>query len=225
MLLMAHTGIAVGAASLIEQAVNIINRVLPGETGYRSKPLLDCPAADNCDAKTTTASQAENTATSQRHIFQIDYRFILLGSMLPDLIDKPMGVLLSPIYVTNGRLITHTLLFLIIMVCLGSIIAVKQRKLWGLYIIFGVLVHLVLDSMWLEPVVLFWPALGFSFPQTPGTGWDAWILEALKTWRDMLFLEPQTYMPEIAGSIILIYFAAGIIIRKRVREFIYRGNI
>jgi len=224
MLLMAHTGIAVGAACLIEQAVNLINRALPGETGYCSKPLPDCPAADNRAIKTTTASQAADTATGDRHIFQIDYRFILLGSMLPDLIDKPAGVLLSPIYVTNGRLITHTLLFLIIMICLGSFIAVKQRKLWGLYIVFGVLVHLSLDSMWLEPVVLLWPILGFGFPQTPGTGWDVWILEALSTWRDMLFLQPQTYIPEIAGSIILVFFAARIIIMKRVKEFIYRGH-
>ena len=222
---MAHTGIAVGAACLIEQAVNIINRGLTGETENCSKPLRACPATHDCDAKTTTASQAVNTVTSNRHIFQIDYRFILLGSMLPDLIDKPTGVLLSPIYVTNGRLITHTLLFLIIMVCLGSFIAVKQRKHWGIYISFGVLVHLILDSMWLEPVVLFWPMQGFGFPQTQGTGWAAWILEAIRTWRGMLFLQPRTYIPEMTGSIILVFFATRIIMRKRVREFIYRGNI
>jgi inner membrane protein len=224
MLLMAHTGIAVGAACLIEQAVNLKNRGLPGETECCSKPVQDYPGTANCDVKTASSAQAINTVTSKRHILQIDYRFILLGSMLPDLIDKPIGVLLSPIYVTDGRLITHTLLFLIIMACLGSYIAVKQRKLWGLYIIFGVLVHLILDSMWLEPVVLLWPALGFGFPQTPGTGWDVWIFEALSTWRDMLFLQPQTYIPEIAGSIILVFFAARIIIMKRVKEFIYRGH-
>jgi len=222
---MAHTGIAVGAACLIEQAVNLINGALPGGTECCSKPLRHCPATHNCDVNTITASQAANTVTSTRHIFKIDYRFILLGSMLPDLIDKPIGVLLSPIYVTNGRLITHTLLFLIIMVCLGSFIAVKQRKLWGLYIIFGVLVHLILDSMWLEPAVLLWPALGFGFPRNPGTGWAEWILEAVMTWRDMLFLQPQTYIPEVTGSIILVFFAARIIIRKRVKEFIYRGSI
>jgi len=222
---MAHTGITVGAAYLIEQAVNLKNRGLPGETEYGSKPLRDLPAMDNCDVKTATTSQAVNTVTSKRHVFQIDYRFILLGSMLPDLIDKPMGVLLSAIYVTNGRLITHSLLFLIIMVCLGSFIAVKQRKLWGLFIAFGVLVHLILDSMWLQPVVLLWPTLGFGFPQTPGIGWYAWILQAIRTWRNILFLQPQTYIPEITGFIILVFFAARIILRKRVKEFIYRGSM
>jgi inner membrane protein len=225
MLLMAHAGIAVGAAYLIEQAVNLINSGLPGKTAYRSKPLRDCPAADNCDVKPASASQAVNKVTSNRHVFQIDYRFILLGSILPDLIDKPIGVLLSPIYLTDGRLITHTLIFLIIAICIGGFIAVKQRKLWGLYIIFGLLVHLALDSMWLEPVVLLWPAVGFGFPQTQGTGWTAWILEALRTWRDMLFLQPQTYIPEITGSMILMFFAVRIIIRKRIKEFIYRGSI
>jgi hypothetical protein len=79
--------------------------------------------------------------------------------------------------------------------------------------------------MWLEPAVLLWPALGFGFPRTPGTGWAEWILEAVMTWRDMLFLQPQTYIPEVTGSIILVFFAARIIIRKRVKEFIYHGSI
>jgi hypothetical protein len=54
---MAHTGIAVGAACLIEQTVNFINRGLPEETEYCSNPVRDCPATDNCDVKTTVASQ------------------------------------------------------------------------------------------------------------------------------------------------------------------------
>ena len=221
MLLMAHTGIAVGAAYLIEQAINLINRGLPGEKEYDSKPLRNCPATDDCDVKTATASQAVTKVTSKRHIFQIDYRFILLGSILPDLIDKSVAVLMSPIFLTNGRLITHSLLFLIIIICLGSFIAVQQRKLWGLYIIFGVLVHLILDSMWLEPVVLFWPILGFGFPEYAGTGLTAWITE----WQDSILHRPDFYISEIAGLMIDAFFVAKIIINKKVKEFIYQGKI
>ena len=76
---MAHTGIAVGAAYLIEQAISIINRALPGETAYCLKPLREYPATHNCDVKTTTAAQVVNTQTSKRRVFHIDVQVYIIG--------------------------------------------------------------------------------------------------------------------------------------------------
>jgi GTP-binding protein len=42
---------------------------------------------------------------------QLDYRLVLIGSMLPDLIDKPLGGVILPL--GNGRIYSHTLLFLL----------------------------------------------------------------------------------------------------------------
>lgn len=50
------------------------------------------------------------------HLFKIEptrkrYGAILLGPVLPDLIDKPIGEILLADSLSNGRLVAHTLLF------------------------------------------------------------------------------------------------------------------
>ena len=40
---------------------------------------------------------------------QLDYRLVLIGSMLPDLIDKPLGGVIPPL--GNGRIYSHTRCF------------------------------------------------------------------------------------------------------------------
>ena len=47
----------------------------------------------------------------KRRIHNIDYRYVALGSMLSDIIDKPLGLIILKDVLYNGRLIGHTLLF------------------------------------------------------------------------------------------------------------------
>jgi membrane-bound metal-dependent hydrolase YbcI (DUF457 family) len=88
-----------------------------------------------------------------------DLAFVLLGSMLPDIIDKPLGEVLfgTP---AMGRTITHTLLFLLLL----GIAAYYLSDLRLAWVAGGVLAHLLLDFMWNSPSTLLWPLLG-SFPQ------------------------------------------------------------
>jgi len=72
-------------------------------------------------------------------------RLIVLGSILPDLIDKPLGIL----GFGGGRFISHTLLF--------TLALVVKKELF-----FGSLVHLLLDRMWENPQILLFPILGFE---------------------------------------------------------------
>jgi hypothetical protein len=44
---------------------------------------------------------------------KINYLFIAIGAILPDLIDKPIGRILLGESVANGRLFGHTLLFVL----------------------------------------------------------------------------------------------------------------
>jgi len=44
---------------------------------------------------------------------KINYLFVALGAILPDLIDKPIGRILLGESVANGRLFGHTLLFVL----------------------------------------------------------------------------------------------------------------
>ena len=77
---------------------------------------------------------------------RLNTKLVILGSMLPDLIDKPLGLL----GFGGGRFVSHSLIFILMLV-------VKKE------LFFGSLIHLVLDRMWEEPEVLFFPFLGFEF--------------------------------------------------------------
>ena len=91
--------------------------------------------------------------------FWVDYRLILLGSMLPDIIDKPLGVWLH----LSGRAIAHTMVFSVVLVAAALTLFAWRRSVGLLCLAFASVIHLVLDQMWLTPRTLFWPAYGWSF--------------------------------------------------------------
>ena len=195
MYLLAHSGITVGAAYVIEKTVN------RHRAGGRSAAV-------------------RGSVPPAREPMCIDYRFILLGSLLPDMIDKPLGYILLPGVLANGRTFLHTLLFLLITLLASFIIYRRQGKLWGFYIAFGVLTHFIMDAMWTDPVTLFWPFLGaFSaHPEVPFT----WIVQS---WIQSFLDEPRIYIPEAAGFLILIFFSARLIIQRKVMAFLLQGRL
>lgn len=85
---------------------------------------------------------------------KIDYRFILIGALLPDIIDKPLGLIV--LNYGNGRMIAHTLVFALLLT--AAAFYKKDMRLYALS--GGTWMHLLLDSMWLFPVTLLWPLLG-----------------------------------------------------------------
>ena len=97
-----------------------------------------------------------------------DSRFItvcIAGSILPDLIDKPLGLILFPQALDNARTFSHTLLIVGIITVL-ALIAWRSRR--TPLLIFGfagaVLLHQILDVMWYEPVTWFYPLFGTRVP-------------------------------------------------------------
>src|SRR2546427_13262639 len=64
---------------------------------------------------------------STRSSVRIDYRLVLLGSILPDLIDKPRAFLLS----LEGRLWAHTFLFLFAILALSFVPSWRGRPRGG----------------------------------------------------------------------------------------------
>jgi membrane-bound metal-dependent hydrolase YbcI (DUF457 family) len=120
--------------------------------------------------------------------------FLALGSMLPDIIDKPLGQLLygTP---AMGRTISHTLLFLLFI----SALALYLRDARVASLSGGILTHLALDFMWNSPVILLWPLLG-PFPHAAAV--DAW------SYLEMLLVglrDPFILIPECLGLSEIIY--------------------
>jgi inner membrane protein len=121
---------------------------------------------------------------------RLDYRWVLLGAILPDLIDKPLGVVLG----LDTRIWGHTFLFLFVVLALSCVPAVRSLRLVG----FGVATHLLLDEMWLESAIALYPLEGWTFPPAEFHPED---------WIDALLHNPLVQFGEITGSLILLAFA------------------
>ena len=96
---------------------------------------------------------------------EMDLRVLVLGAMLPDLIDKPIGSILFTSYYGTGRLYAHTLLFAAVVmtvVMISTRRGSRARKRW-MALPIGVLIHLLLD-MPIDAATLWWPVLGLEFP-------------------------------------------------------------
>ena len=148
----------------------------------------------------------------------LDIRLLLVGSLLPDIIDKPIGHYLFKETFNNGRIFSHTLLFLILISAVGFYLYKGHRQVWMLTLAAGALAHLLLDEMWKVPATLFWPVMGFSFKEIDLAGWASKIFHAL-------FTEPAIYIPEIIGLVIVLWFGLTVIRRKQVGALIKTGRV
>ena len=141
---------------------------------------------------------------------KIDYRFVLFGAILPDLIDKPLGFVLG----LQTRLWAHTFLFLFGILALSFLPPLRAFRLIG----FGVATHLLLDMIWLQPNIVLYPLYGGYFPPAQ---FD------VDRWFEMLLHDPYTQIGEVVGAATLVAFAWAHGLRSwhTVREFLTHGTL
>lgn len=127
---------------------------------------------------------------------RIDYRFILLGAVLPDIIDFPLSFAFNW---PGHRGPSHTLLAPILVTLLVVAIFRGERRLSVFGLGVGWLTHLVADGMWLVPRTFLWPAYGTRFGGIPAEPYSLDLivhpLSHLATWSG-----------ELAGAGILLWF-------------------
>lgn len=122
----------------------------------------------------------------------IDHRLVIAGALLPDVIDVWSG----------GRWLAHTVLFsigLLTVVMLGTRgRRLLRRRLLALPI--GTFLHLVLDGMWTDREVFWWPAFGSSFGEelpSIARGWAnvplelAGLVALVWVWRRFHLADPE----------------------------------
>jgi len=128
--------------------------------------------------------------------FKAALGYVLLGSILPDIIDKPLGELLfgTP---AMGRTVCHTLLFL--MLLSAAAYYWQDSRLSSLA--GGVAAHFLLDTIWNSPRIFLWPLLG-AFPLVPNLTTMDYLQQLLRGLSN-----PMVGLPEILGLSYLIYFA------------------
>ncbi len=207
MLILGHTGITLGAAVLLNGALT--NRALSQPKG-NSKP--------SSKMRTTPdylPGRIVSWFTSLGN--RIDIRLLLIGSLLPDIIDKPVGQLLFRETFSNSRIFSHSLLFLIVIALAGFFVYRIRGKIWLTVLSFGTFTHLVFDQMWLEQRTLLWPFYGFAFERVDTTHWVQGMSRRLLT-------DPAVYVPEIVGGIILVLFVWVVVNSRKMIAFIRNGK-
>jgi inner membrane protein len=189
MFVFGHAGITLGAAAL---TAGVVNYKQPGQNNIMS----------------WFASLAR----------YMDIRVLLVGSLLPDIIDKPVGQVFFRQTFSNGRIFSHTLLFLIVLLGIGFFLFKRYRRVWMLTLAAGTFTHLILDGMWAYPSTLFWPLLGFTFEKEELTNW---LLNLFKA----LFSQWSIFTPELIGLAVLLWFGLDLLFRRKVGAFLKTGEV
>lgn len=214
MLAFAHTGITLGAAVLVAGGLRKSNLLKRIGDGAVESPRRFPESALFLLIRPVRQASSWLTALGK----SIDIRLLFIGSLLPDIVDKPLGHLFFIEALSNGRVFGHTLLFFIIIALVGLYLYRSRSQLWLSMVAFGTLLHLILDQMWQTPQTLLWPVFGFAFPREDMTGWAQDTLQALLT-------NPAVYIPEVIGAGIIALFGWFLLRRKQILAFIRRGEI
>lgn len=130
---------------------------------------------------------------------RMDLRWVLLGSILPDLIDKPIGAVLFHDTFGTHRVFAHTILLPV--VAMFATVIVTRRSTTArkaaIAVVIGWFFHLVLDAAWLSPEGFLWPLFGLDFPRLAGSD--------LGTLLGDLVRSPWTWLGETLGAAYLVY--------------------
>jgi len=83
----------------------------------------------------------------------------IAASMLPDIIDKTLG-LLFPAVLSGGRTVFHSLGIILIILIITLLFVQSSFRLLGVGAACAILLHQVFDAMWTQPINWFYPFLG-----------------------------------------------------------------
>ena len=210
MLVFGHPGITLGA-------ITLINGLLTGATYNGKKTYPELEPDDNAPGKYAFGGLF---SWFVRLSHRLDLRILLVGSLLPDIIDKPLGHILFRENLSSGRTISHTLLFAVLITLGGLLLRYRTGKTWLLALSLGTFVHLILDEMWLQHwrSTILWPLYGIEFPKAELAGWAGNIWDAL-------LHEPPVYIPEIIGAVVIILLLWMLIRNSQLPGFLKHGRL
>lgn len=212
MLFFGHVGVALGVSVLATGAVAAIR----GSRTGRGKCHGSFGRSDDGRRLGRLSEFPRSWLAKLRSV--LDIRLILIGSMLPDIIDKPLGQVLLRESLSSGRIFSHTLLFPAILGVAAWYQCRRSSKTWLLALVLGTSAHLVLDSMWLTPRVLFWPAYGLAFDRSDLSVWIPRMFQGLME-------KPSVFVPEIIGVIVMVWFLWHLLRRRLLLAFLRRGEV
>ena len=140
---------------------------------------------------------------SSKKNFLVNVPWIVIGALLPDLIDKPLGRIILADTIGSGRIFAHTLLFGLLLIFAGYYLYNKGKP--ELLIIAGAsFCHLLEDQVWNKPVVFFWPLFGWEFPKDTISGSFLDYLMIIFT-RSYIPGLSNVFVSEVIGLLIIVF--------------------
>jgi hypothetical protein len=100
----------------------------------------------------------------------VDYRVAALVAVAPDLVDKPLSLLVfTEAQTTQG--LCHTL---VVHLAVTALVLLFARRFWSYAVVLNF--HLVCDQIWRYPRTMLWPLLGPGFePWKPIEGLEGFL--------------------------------------------------
>lgn len=128
---------------------------------------------------------------------RIDYRYILIGAILPDIVDALL--IATVVESESGRGPAHSLsaVILVALVIMLGLRGELRQAVFGLAV--GWLLHLVGDATWSAPRTFLWPAFGSVFESVPSEPYS-WAL-----FNDPL-QHVWVWLGEVVGLLALLWF-------------------
>jgi len=126
----------------------------------------------------------------------VDYRLLLVGSLLPDLIDKPIRYLLSVYPIFIGKNYAHSLFLILILLIVALAEWYYRSNFMAVTLCIGAAIHDILD-----------------------------LVSHHEDWADRAFFNTTVLMAfEIIGGCMLLYFFIDLVSRNKVTNFIKTGE-
>ena len=143
---------------------------------------------------------------------RVDDRVLILGSVLPDIVDKPLALFIAPALVGHSlRNYGHTLVFAIVVLAAAIAFATLIRRQWPVVLALASAGHLLLDMMWYSHRILLWPFSASTFSPRfihewgPDPGW--------------LYVGA-----EAAGLAIICYVGFRLVTERHIRQWLLTGS-
>lgn len=162
----------------------------------------------------------------------IDYRIVALGSILPDIIDKPLVQIIYGLRNHEGHLIAHSFIFSALLITLGIIIFFMNKNKNALLLGICSLIHQLFDKAILLPNIFLLPDVNssnfillkrFEFVHNITLP----IYTRFPYLRDTMtyFEKPYVFIAEVIGFIIIVYFVCKLLKNKKHMDFLNHGRL
>ncbi len=143
---------------------------------------------------------------------RLDDRALLFGSLLPDLVDKPLALFIAPTLVGHSlRSYGHTLVFSMILLAVAVGLAVWTKRQWPVVLSLASSGHLILDTMWYSHRILLWPLTSSAFSPRFIHEWGPN--------QDNLYLGA-----EILGLVVICWIGLRLIVTRNLGRWLLTGQ-